>query len=188
MTGVQTCALRIYVNSDPEFVYFDPNVVYIGYNSPCKDSGNPYLDYTEQVDMAQRNRVLGSLVDIGAYEVDPDCQMDSNVWDWNHDGRVNLNEFSKFSIYWLVHDPNDPAIVDPNHPDHAYLTEPNSPGYVTPASLARWYPDGHTYNYADTGPSQYRIDLADLMFWVEESPWCWCACWQIGRASWRVRL
>jgi hypothetical protein len=57
------------------------------------------------------------------------------------------------------------------------LTDPNSPGYVTPASRAAWYPDGHTYNYADTGLSQYRIDLADLMFWVEESPWCWCACW-----------
>ena len=175
---IQHCAEVNYnVNSDPEFVYFDPNIVYIGYNSPCKDAGSPSLDYTEQVDMAQRNRVLGSWVDIGAYEVDPDCQMDSNVWDWNHDGRVNLNEFSKFSTYWLAHDPNDPAITDPNHPDHTYLTEPNSPGYVSPDSLARWYPDGHTFNYITTGGSQYAIDLADVMVFAEESPWLWCACW-----------
>ena len=115
--------------------------------------------------------------DMGAYELTCDTNV-SNTWDWRHaDGLVNLAEFALFSRVWLAHDPNDPGIIDPNHPDHAYLTEPNSPGYVTPASLAAWYPDGHTFNYAATGASQYRIDLADLLYWIDEAPWLWTACW-----------
>jgi hypothetical protein len=116
--------------------------------------------------------------DMGAYELTCDTNV-SNTWDWRHaDGLVNLAEFALFSRVWLAHDPNDPGIVDPNHPDHAYLTEPNSPGRVTASSLAAWYPNGHTFNYAVTGASQYRIDLADLLYWLDEAPWLWTACWR----------
>ncbi len=32
---------------------------------------------------------------------------------------------------------------------------------------------------ADTGTSQYVIDLADLMNFVEDTPWLWIACWKV---------
>ena len=114
-------------------------------------------------------------VDVGAYEVV--CGDVANDYDWNADGLVNLHEFAKFSRVWLAHDPNDPALTDPNHVDYFYLTDPNSPGYVTLSSKAAWYPDGHNFNYVTTGTSQYRIDLADLIFFLEDAPWLWKACW-----------
>jgi hypothetical protein len=123
-------------------------------------------------------RVYGVVPDMGAYELSCDSNV-SSEWDWRHaDGLVNLAEFALFSRVWLAHDPNAPGIVDPNHPDHAYLTEPNSPGCVTPYSLAAWYPNGHTFNYVASGASQYRIDLADLLYWLDEAPWLWTACWR----------
>jgi hypothetical protein len=165
------------INADPEFAYFDPNNVRLSYGSPAINSGNPYLDYGTQLDMDGRQRILGASVDRGAYEID--CEDVSNVlWDKNADGIVNLFEFNRLAKFWLAHDPNDPAIADPNHPDHEYLTDPNSAGYITPASLAAWYPDGHTFNYVATGISQYSIDLADLLYWLDEAPWLWAACWR----------
>jgi len=32
--------------------------------------------------------------------------------------------------------------------------------------------------YSTVGLSQYAIDLADLMVWIEDSPWLWTACWK----------
>lgn len=89
-----------------------------------------------------------------------------------------MYEFNFFSKAWRAHDPDDPAILNPGHPDYEYLTDPNSPGYVTPESLAVWYPDGYTFNYVATGTSQYAIDLSDLLYWLEEAPWLWTACWR----------
>jgi uncharacterized repeat protein (TIGR01451 family) len=162
---------------DPEFIYFDPNNVRISPDSVCRSASAPYLDYSGQRDMDGNPRVYGVAPDMGAYELSCDSNV-SSEWDWRHaDGLVNLAEFALFSRVWLAHDPNDPGIIDPNHPDHAYLTEPNSPGRVTASSLAAWYPDGHTFNYTATGASQYRIDLADLLYWIDEAPWLWTACW-----------
>jgi hypothetical protein len=115
-------------------------------------------------------------VHIGAYEID--CEDVSNALDWNADGIVNLFEFNRLAKVWLAHDPNDPAVSDPNHPDYEYHTaDPNGPGYVTSASIAAWYPHGHTFNYVTTGASQHRIDLADLLYWLDEALWLWTACW-----------
>jgi hypothetical protein len=163
------------INVDPEFAYFDPNNVRIMAGSPCHDSGLTVLDHYTQFDMDKRDRVLGNAVDRGAYEIE--CEDTSNSFDRNADGRVNFQEYADFSRFWMAHDPNDPALNDPNHIDYEYLTDPNSPGYVTASSIAAWYPDGHSYNFSTIGESQYAIDLADLLYWTEESPWLWCACW-----------
>ncbi len=163
------------INVDPEFAYFDPNNVRIVAGGPCHDSGLTVLDHYTQFDMDKRDRVLGSAVDRGAYEIE--CEDAANPFDRNADGRVNFQEFSDFSRFWMAHDPNDPALNDPNHVDYDYLTDPNSPGYVTASSMAAWYPNGYMFNYITTGDSEYRIDLADVMYWAEESPWLWCACW-----------
>lgn len=164
------------ISANPQFAYIDPNNVRIAYASPCKDAGNPYLSYDDQVDMDDRIRVADLVVDIGAYEVV--CEDTSNAWDWNADGLVNLAEFNAFARVWRAHDPADPALYDPNYPEHEYLTDPNGPGIVTTTSVALWYPDGHTLNYSTVGLSQYAIDLADLMVWIEDSPWLWTACWK----------
>lgn len=149
-------------SANPKFAYLDPNNVRIVYDSPCKDAGNPYLSYDEQVDMDRRERMYGAAVDMGAYEID--CEDISNPLDWNADGLVNLYEFNSFSRAWLSHDPNDPVwMADPN------LADPNlSEG---------WYEWKYRCNLDDTGDSIYTIDLADLMIFVEEIPWGWKACW-----------
>jgi hypothetical protein len=157
------------------FAYFDPNNVRIALGSPCHDSGLTLQDNYSQVDMDNRSRVLGVRVDRGAYEID--CEDASNIWDWNADGLVNYNEFAVFSRFFGAHDPNDPALHDPNHVDYAYLTDPNSPGYVTQSSIALWYPDGYKYNYSVSGYSQYAVDLADILYLADESAWLWRACW-----------
>jgi hypothetical protein len=58
------------ISANPLFAYYDPNNVHITYGSPCKDAGNPAMSYDDQVDMDSRVRVLGTTVDIGAYEID----------------------------------------------------------------------------------------------------------------------
>ncbi len=166
------------INVDPQFAYFDPNNVRLSPASLCRNASNPYLDYSGQLDMDAQPRVYGIAPDMGAYELTCDTNV-SNAWDVDADGLVNLLEFARFSRVWLAHDPNDPAVSDPNHPDYEYHTaDPNGPGYVTPASIVAWYPDGHTFNYVATGSSQYRIDLADLIFFLEDAPWLWTACWR----------
>ncbi len=165
------------INVDPQFAYFDPNNVRLSPASLCLNASNPYLDYSSQLDMDGNPRVYGAAPDMGAYELTCDMNV-SNEWDWNADGLVNLVEFARFSRVWRAHDPNDPALTDPDHVDYEYRTDPNSPGYVTASSLAAWYPDGHTFNYVTTGHSQYAIDLADLIFFLEDAPWLWTACWR----------
>ena len=149
-------------SANPQFAYFDPNNVRITYGSPCREAGNPSMSYDDQVDMDSRVRVLGTRVDIGAYEID--CEDTANLYDWNADGLVNLHEFNVFSRSWLAHDPNDPAwVADPN------LTDPNL--------SEDWYEWKHRCNLVTTGNSTYQVDLADFVVWVEDSPWLWQACW-----------
>ena len=80
-------------------------------------------------------------------------------------GVINLHEYVYFARAWLSHDPDDPAwLADPN------LADPNlSEG---------WYEWKHKFNLDDTGLSAYRIDLADLLMFLEEAPWLWVACWR----------
>jgi hypothetical protein len=147
------------ISSDPMLAYFDPNNVRIMEDSPCHDSGLTAQEHYSQFDMDNRDRVLGTAVDRGAYEIE--CEDTSNSYDRNADGLVNLVEFNVFSQAWLSHDPNDPMwIADPN------LAEPN----LTPA----WNP---VCNLNTASNSAYAIDLADLMDWVEDAPWLWKACW-----------
>jgi hypothetical protein len=87
------------------------------------------------------------------------------------DGLVNMYEFAVLASVWRAHDPGDPAITDPNHPDHEYVTDPESPGYLPPEALALWEPDGERCNFSIVGQSQYAIDLADLAAFVEGAPW-----------------
>ena len=165
-------------SGNPSFAYTysdDPNVllnVHLAWDSPCRNMGNPYLDYEGQYDMDGEPRVFGERVDIGADEVH--CEDIYNPFDWNADGAVNLREFALISRHWLAHDPNDPAIIDPNHPDHDYLTDPNSPGYINEYQFERW---NSAINIVDVESSQYRIDLADLLYFLDEAPWLWVACW-----------
>jgi len=173
---IQDCnSVNYNINVDPQFAYFDPNNMRIAFSSPCRDTGNPSLSYTEQLEMDRKDRVYGLAVDRGAYEVT--CEETSSPWDWNADGIVNFHEFGRFAAVWRAHDPNDPAFIDPNHPDHEYVTEPNSPGYVAPEAMALWYPDGCLYNFSIAGSSLYCIDVADLAAFVEDPPWLWMACW-----------
>lgn len=152
-------------SANPAFIYIDPNNVRVAGTSPCVDAGNRLMSYDDQLDMDGRVRVLGDYVDVGAYEVDPECQSDGNIFDWNADGLVNLVEFNLFSRAWLSHDPNDPTwLADPN------LADPNlSEG---------WYEWKHICNLDITGDSAYSIDLADLMVFLEQVPWLWQACWK----------
>jgi hypothetical protein len=152
-------------SANPVFIYIDPNNVRISSTSPCIDAGNRLMSYDDQLDMDGRVRLLGDYVDVGAYEVDPECQSDGNIFDRNADGLVNLHEFNLFSRAWLSHDPNDPAwLADPN------LADPNlSEG---------WYEWKHICNLDATGDSAYSIDLADLMVFLEQVPWLWQACWK----------
>ena len=41
-----------------------------------------------------------------------------------------------------------------------------------------WYEWKHKFNLDNTGLSAYRIDLADLLMFLEEAPWLWVACWR----------
>lgn len=150
------------INADPEFAYFDPNNVRIMASSLCRDSGLTILDHYNQFDMDKRDRVLGSAVDRGAYEIE--CEDTANPFDWNADGRVNYSEFSRFAAAFCGHDPNDPL----------WLANPE---LADPDLSQGWYEWKYKYNLDTTGDSEYSIDLADLMFFVEESPWLWCACW-----------
>ncbi len=166
---------------DPTFLYFDPNNVRLSPESDCRNASAPssYIDYSAQHDMDGNPRVtsIGLPPDMGAYEVVCNTNV-SSEWDWvGADGLVNFREFAVLSRFFGAHDPNDPGLHDPNHPDYEYLTDPNSPGYVTQSSIALWYPDGYTFNYVNTGTSQYAVDLADVLYWADEAPWAWRACW-----------
>ena len=174
-------------NFEPGFAYTtelnnipDPNNYHLAYDSPCKELGNPSFTYVDEVDIDGENRIYGDYVDIGADEVyscDDDLSEDDiyNALDWNADGILNLKEYRYWAASWLSHDPNDPAINDPNHPDYDDLTDPNSPDYIDPNRTAAWLPK---CNLIDTGDSEYAIDLADLMEFLDNGWWLWEACWR----------
>jgi hypothetical protein len=70
-----------------------------------------------------------------------------------------------------------PCPTDPNHPDHTYVTDPNSPGYINPNQCEDWYV-AYQYNLSTDGNSAYSIDVADLLVFLDDSPWLWTACWR----------
>ena len=172
-------------NDEPDFAYTvdpngtpDPENYHLAHNSFCKDKANPFMTYTGQVDIDGEgmDRQYGTAVDIGADEV-YDCEDDylsqadiSNDLDWDADGIVNYEEFSKFSEAWLCHDPNDPTwIADPN------LADPNQ--------SEGWYEWKYMCNLDATGTSQYEIDLADLQVFLADTPWLWIACWKLEQIN-----
>ena len=84
--------------------------------------------------------------------------------DWNADGIVNNYEFAMFSYVWLIHDPEDPAVVaDPN--------------YTDAETLAEWQEKWNDiYNLdGSVGTSQYVIDAGDLIVLAGE--WLDVPCW-----------
>jgi hypothetical protein len=153
------------INVDPEFLYFDPNNVRLSPESNCRHASNPYLEYGSQMDMDGNSRVtsVGLPPDMGAYEVVCDINV-SNTWDWNADGLVNYLEFNGFSKAWMGHDPNDPAWLA-------------NPAIRDPNLAEGWYEWKYKYNVATAGDSAYSVDLADVLYFAEESPWLWRACW-----------
>jgi uncharacterized repeat protein (TIGR01451 family) len=169
-------------SAKPKFAYMDPNNVHITYDSPCKDGGDPFLSYDDQLDMDSRARVLETAVDIGAYEID--CEDVANDLDWNADGLVNWGDFAGLASVWRAHDPNDPALYDPNLPCYECLHDPNSPAFVTPGQLALWQRKATQCNVSTAGCSEYGIDLADLVALIESAEWLtWQACWLQGGYS-----
>ena len=104
---------------------------------------------------------------MGAYELSCDTNV-SSEWDWvGADGLVNLAEFQYFSRCWLTHDPNSP-LCDPNYP--GYVSDPNAPGYITENAKANWNPK-YDLN------ADLTVNLVDLLYWIDEAPWLWRACW-----------
>jgi uncharacterized repeat protein (TIGR01451 family) len=175
-------------NDEPGFAYAvdpngapDPNNYHLSATAFCIDKANPFLSYTNQVDMDGEGieRKYGDYVDIGADEV-YDCGDDylsdidvHNDLDFNADGLVNLEEFSGFSAVWLCRDPNDPSIItDPNYS--------SDPDYADPNMLANWeatWPQAIIYNFDDADDSEYSIDLADFDVFLDN--WLWVACWKL---------
>ncbi|HPP55267.1 MAG TPA: right-handed parallel beta-helix repeat-containing protein [Anaerohalosphaeraceae bacterium] len=179
------------ISCNPQFAYDgDPNVViyHLLPTSPCIDRGDPATSCADQNDLDGQTRLMGNYVDMGADEIDPDCSDVYNAYDWNADGLVNMYEFNGFSQNWLAHDPNDPAIVDPNNPNHDYVTDPNSPGYIDPSRCEHWYSSAYRYNLSTAGDSIYSIDVADLMVLVEDAPWLWVACWRTDIREYQEQL
>lgn len=155
-------------NNEPGFAYVidpngapDPNNYHLAYNAFCVDKGNDMdLDYTGQVDIdgEGEDRQYGEAVDIGADEV-YDCGDDiltdidvHNDLDWDADGLVNINEFSKFAKAWLSYDPNHPS-------------RPSDPNVCV------------NWNSACDLVEDLHIDLADFEVFLDN--WLWVACWKL---------
>jgi len=183
---------RYNIDDEPMFAYIvdpnnipDPNNPYhLSWNSPCKNAGNPDDDLYDfgEYDIDGENRVCYDRIDIGADEV-YSCNGNNNddiynSLDWNSDGIVNLQEFSTFSQAWLSHDPNDPAVNDPNHPDYDDLTDPNSPDYIDPIRFEDWYEWKKICNFDATvdTDTEYEVDLDDFDIFLND--WLWIACWK----------
>ncbi len=168
------------ITCPPGFAYEysdDSNVVlnvHLAYDSPCKDKGSPYLSYTDQLDIDSEDRVVDTYADIGAdeiYSCDGDLSADDvyHSLDWTADGIINFKEFGYFAAAWQGHDPNDPALSDPNLPDYESYYDPNSPDYVGAGNIAAW----DTRCNLD---GSYRIDAGDLVLFCDQ--WLWMACWK----------
>jgi len=166
----------------PDFAYpysTDPNVfinIHLAYDSFCRDKGSPNLPYADQNDIDAEYRVADDYVDVGADEIS--CSNVYNAYDWNADGIVNYGDFNRFAQNWLAHDPNDPALLDPNDPMYEEYHDPNSPYYISPERQEQWHTEGYQWNFVSTSDSMYSIDVADLLFMLDDSPWLWVACWR----------
>jgi uncharacterized repeat protein (TIGR01451 family) len=165
----------------------DPNNYHLHFDDiVCKDAGDPNGVYTGQVDMDGEgiNRIVGTQIDIGADEIyscsGSDANDISNALDWDADGLVNLVEFNRFQKAWLSHDPNDPALTDPNYPMHGPYNDANSIYYVSDSMKDNW---DSVCDLDPNGTSIYVIDLKDLsIFWWDnvndKKNWLWKACWK----------
>jgi hypothetical protein len=160
---------RHVINTDPKFAYFDPNNVRLSPESiGLLGASNPALmaTYMHQRDMDGQPRVtvLGTPPDMGAYQLACDTNV-SSPWDTNADGVVNLLDgWDEFARAW--------GSVDPLCPE--WLEDPN---IADPNLSEGWYEWKYRYNYVQTGYSAYTIDLEDFLYWVDEAPYLWCACW-----------
>jgi uncharacterized repeat protein (TIGR01451 family) len=149
------------ISCNPQFAYDgDPNVViyHLLPDSPCIDKGNPGLSYADQNDIDGETRLMGTYVDMGADEINPDCDDVYNAYDWNADGIVNLYEFNAFSKAWLSRDPNDPTL-------------PSDPNLIDPNEFINWD------SRCDLNQN-YRVDLPDILLFADDNIWLWVACWR----------
>ncbi len=154
----------------PDFAYInEPNNVHLAANSFCINKGNPSLSYTGQLDIDGEDRVMGNYVDVGADEVNPECDDVYHPLDWNADGVVNYGEFEKFSRAWMTYDPNNP-LCDPNHPN--FVSDPNSINFISQTDKDRFNPQCDLDEDLD-------VDLGDLAVLYDESNWLWVACWRL---------
>ncbi len=167
---IQDCnSVNNNISIDPMFAYFDPNNVRIMVDSPCHDSGLTLSENYTQFDMDNRDRVLGSAVDRGAYEIE--CGDTANSLDWNADGVVNYLEFEKFSRAWMTYDPNN-SLCDPNNPN--FVSDPNSINFISQTDKERFNPSCDLDGDLD-------VDLADLEIFTNplNGNWLWVACWRL---------
>ncbi len=156
----------------PDFAYSnEPNNVHLADYSFCINKGNPCLSYTGQRDIDGEDRVMDNIVDVGADEVNPECDEVYHPLDWNADGVVNLVEFEKFSLAWMTYDPNNP-LCDPNHPN--FESDPNSINFISETDKQRFNPVCDLDQDLD-------VDLDDLLVFVGDNPknWLWLACWRL---------
>ena len=159
---------------DPNDTIPDPNNYHLAADAFCINMGDPAFSDTAESDYDGEIRVMGSYVDIGADEVNPECSEVENDLDWNVDGILNLHEFNEFSQAWLSHDPADPAIADPNNPLYDDFNDPNSINYIDPNNLANWNEECNI----ETFYSPYTIGMYDLMEFIDNGYWLWIACWK----------
>ncbi len=184
---VQDCNdVNFNLSSDPDFAYGYPNVdnenFHLAYNSPCVNAGDPNSPVDpNKFDLDGEPRIYGISIDIGADEVyacDDDLTADDvyNPLDLSADGLINNSEFVPFSVAWLSHDPNDPAITtDPN--------DMGDPNYVDPETFLQWQQFWNPIFDLDTTlDSQYNIDMADLKVFCNDY-WFWTACWKWNEIS-----
>jgi hypothetical protein len=155
----------------PDFAYSnEPNNVHLAANSYCINKGNPNLTYTDPNDIDREDRVMGSCIDVGADEVNPECDDVYHSLDWNADGVVNYGELEKFSRAWMTYDPNNP-LCDPNNLN--YERDPNSINFISQTDKARFNPVCDLDQDLD-------VDLGDLVIFADDrnADWLWVACWR----------
>jgi uncharacterized repeat protein (TIGR01451 family) len=94
------------ISCDPKFAYDgnpDRVIYHLLPDSNCIDEGDNTGIGVSEKDIDNEDRLMGTAVDMGADEMDPDCAQIYNSHDWNADGQVNLEEFSIFAKAWQSH-------------------------------------------------------------------------------------